>query len=437
MAENDGEDRRRFAVGLWLRVCVGSVALCFFGALSLLGAGFDFADCAPAYLGLAAAVGVNAVYWLAGSRRGFPLRDFYVHWGGDLVLITVILYGLGGSALPSSITPYMLIVTTSAVFVSRRASYAVATGAVLSHSTLVLLETAGALEPAWKIAAPMTEGGVRAFVIGAPVVMIYLVAYVAGVSADQVATANRVLRLQNQELDRLHRELDFNTKILAHDIRSPVTAVGGAIGELRRELERRGAGEDEMSLVEIARANVDHIEDMIDALQEVHRGGLEHSEPGEDTDLAGVLDEVAVELRAEISRKRVALDAGDLPTVHGVRRRLAFALRNLLTNALRYVPGDGRGQVTVGAEDRGSEWRVYVRDNGPGIAPEHREMIFEWFTKAPSPSKSPGLGIGLALVRRTAEQHGGRAWVDSDGRSGATFWLAIPKRVRREAEASG
>ena len=61
-----------------------------------------------------------------GKRRGFPVTDFYIHWALDLVLISIVLYGLGGALLPSSITGYILIVITSAVFISKKASFLVA-----------------------------------------------------------------------------------------------------------------------------------------------------------------------------------------------------------------------------------------------------------------------------------------------------------------------
>jgi signal transduction histidine kinase len=396
--------------------------------------GFSFNDCYPAYFSLVGVVVANIFYWVAAKRRGFPIGDFYLHWAVDLVLITIIIYGLGGSALPSSITPYILIVITSAVFISKQASYLVATGAVLSHSTLVAMEASGWLEPGWTIVAPFSEKGVHVFVLVAPMIMIYLVAYIAGASADQVATANRLLAngnralvKQNTELDRLHQELDFHAKVLAHDIRSPVTAAGGAISELRRDLIEKGAAANEVALIDMARANLSQLEDMIDALQEVQRAGAGYSGQRELVELSEVLRELLVEVQAEVTRRAVVVHITELPSIYGIRRGLVVALRNLFTNALRHVPSNGTGTIAVGAEDAGAEWRIYVRDNGPGIAAEHQELVFQLFRKAPQQAKSPGLGIGLALVRRTAEQHGGRAWVESDGRNGAMFWLSLPK----------
>jgi signal transduction histidine kinase len=423
----------KFIVGLWLRVASASVFLAFLAPFTILGIDFPYKQCSVAYYGLVGLIVANLGYWAIGKRRGFPLTDFYAHWAIDLVLITMVMYGLGGCLLPSCITGYILIVITSAVFISKRASYVVATGAALAYGGSIAAEAAGWIDPAYDLGLPEFSAGMKALVIGGPIFMVYLVAFIAGTLGDQLNTANALLRLRNEELrerneslDRTRSELDFQSRVLSHDIRMPVTAAVSALREVEQELivqERTGMGH----LLEIAVGNLGRVEDMIESLDQV-RDGLEWTERFQAVDLAEVMEELGIEFRHEITRRRATLVVEKkLPTVAGRRERFVVMLRNLIGNALRYVPEDGGGRIRIGVREYPREWRIFVEDNGCGVAPEFQTVIFEMFRKAPQRAKAGGMGMGLALVKKVAEQHGGRAWVESDGRSGATFWVCVSK----------
>jgi hypothetical protein len=109
--------------------------------------------------------------------------------------------------------------------------------------------------------------------------------------------------------------------------------------------------------------------------------------------------------------------------LHGDLPRLLEVFTELLGNALKFLDVQ-TPEVEIGAERRGPDVLSWVRDNGPGIAPAYHQKIFQPLHQL-DPS-AEGTGIGLALVSRVVERHGGRVWVESEGRGGTTVWLRLP-----------
>jgi signal transduction histidine kinase len=137
--------------------------------------------------------------------------------------------------------------------------------------------------------------------------------------------------------------------------------------------------------------------------------------------------ESAVEPFVEELRARggVIVVEGPLPVVRAQATMLRQVLANLLANAVTYVPPGVRPHVRIRAEERGGRVRLWIEDNGIGIAPEHRERIFEVFERLHGTETYPGTGIGLAIVRRGMERMGGRAGVESEPGKGARFWIEL------------
>jgi signal transduction histidine kinase len=115
----------------------------------------------------------------------------------------------------------------------------------------------------------------------------------------------------------------------------------------------------------------------------------------------------------------------DLPRVYGDRPRLVEVLQNLLDNAAKFMDAQEQPCIEIGQEgEQNGQPVFYVRDNGMGIAPEHHDRIFGLFNKLDP--KTDGTGVGLALVRRILEVHGGRVWIQSEVGKGATFFFTLP-----------
>jgi signal transduction histidine kinase len=119
----------------------------------------------------------------------------------------------------------------------------------------------------------------------------------------------------------------------------------------------------------------------------------------------------------------------DLPIVHGDKVRLIEVIQNLVENAAKYSNPRARTLIEIGAQPSSAGWFIFhVRDNGMGIAPEYHEKIFGLFNKLDALTE--GTGIGLTLVKRIIEVHGGQIWVESTPGAGATFYFTLPAKPK-------
>ena len=234
---------------------------------------------------------------------------------------------------------------------------------------------------------------------------------------------------KNDELERKNTELERFTYSVSHDLKGPLFTIRGFLGILGRRLDKDDPIEIDRPAVRSDLAKIDHtaevLEQQLDALLELSRIGLV-AQTMERIPLAELVDETlellagAVEQHAAKVRVRP-----DLPAVHGDRARLLAVFQNLIDNAIKYR-GDGPPRLEIDAEARGEVVVCTVRDHGVGLPVGGQERIFELFGQLDSAAS--GHGIGLALVRRIVEVHGGTIRAESDGIGlGTRFVFTLPR----------
>jgi len=257
--------------------------------------------------------------------------------------------------------------------------------------------------------------------------------------ANQLATALQQTNLYNalqvelaerkkliSQLEASNAELERFTYTVSHDLRSPLVTIKGFLGMLMKDLQedRQDKVEDDFQRIANA-ANKMHI--LLSDLLELSRIGRVINPP-EEVDLAQVIGEAIETLDANLRLKKVVVNSPlEMPIVYGDRVRLREVVENLIDNAAKYTGDQPHPMIEIGTKNDKNEVVIFVKDNGLGIEQQYHNKVFGLFDKLDASSE--GTGIGLALIKRIIETHGGKIWVESEGLGkGSTFCFTIPDR---------
>lgn len=224
-------------------------------------------------------------------------------------------------------------------------------------------------------------------------------------------------------LERSNRDLDHFAYVTSHDLKAPLRGIANLARWVGEDLGA-GASERSREFLSLIGGRVHRLETMIDGVLNYSRAGRTADEPA-NLELGPLVTDI-VELLAP---PQGAVRIGNLPAVQSPRSPLEQVFLNLISNALKH----GGKHVEVGAEPAEDAWEFFVRDDGPGIAPRFHAQIWGLFQTLRARDTTESTGIGLAVVRRIVEAHGGRAWVESEEGRGATFrftWPRTPLRSR-------
>ena len=261
----------------------------------------------------------------------------------------------------------------------------------------------------------------------------------AGYAGLAIENARLNTALQNElahrqtlidELETKNAELERFTYTVSHDLKSPLVTITGFLGYLEKDAL---AGEPARIRSTIARINnaAYKMQALLNDLLELSRIGRLMNSP-EQIPFNEIVNEAVDRVRGKLDEINAIIEIQtDMPIVHGDRVRLVEVVQNLVENAAKYSIPKARPRVEIGAKvELERSVVLYVHDNGIGIAPEYHENIFGLFNKLDP--KADGTGIGLTLVKRIIEVHGGRIWVESEAGQGATFYFTLPKIPQKE-----
>jgi light-regulated signal transduction histidine kinase (bacteriophytochrome) len=241
----------------------------------------------------------------------------------------------------------------------------------------------------------------------------------APVSSGPLETADP-LRL---EMERVNRELHALHTAVSHDLRSPLRGVLNfvAVLEIDHGPELDSGARKILGRVRASAEDGIAVLDGLARLSHVERSPLER----EALEVDAIVREAFAEVAPE--RDQVELSVSELPKVFADRTLLRAAFRELLANGVKFSAGRERAHVAVSGRSTPEGEVVFsVADDGVGFEPRYAAKLFEVFERGHVREEFPGAGIGLAVVRRVAERHGGRAWAEAEPEGGARLHLALP-----------
>ena len=244
--------------------------------------------------------------------------------------------------------------------------------------------------------------------------------------AEQLGDLNRSLRQRAAEIEGINKELESFSYTISHDLRAPLRAMQGLSNALIEDYGHclDSAGQDYARRIASAASRMDAlIQDLLE-YSRLSRAQLEMKP----VNLEALVDDLLTEYQEEIRQRQASITVQrPLPEVMGHATTLMQILNNLISNGMKFVAPGVPPQISIRSEAHNGWVRVWVEDNGIGIAPEHHDRIFRVFERLHVSEVYPGTGIGLAIVHKAVERLGGRIGLESGVGAGTKFWLDLVK----------
>ena len=237
------------------------------------------------------------------------------------------------------------------------------------------------------------------------------------------AALERALREHAQELEATNIELDAFTRSVSHDLRTPLNALIGFSSLLTMRYAPQMEAEPRLWIDQIERA-AKRMNQLIDDLLRLSRLGRQ-SLSLEPVDMTALVRGVVDELIPAQDRQQVQVVIGVLPRVSADPPLLRQVVVNLVSNARKFTRHAAQPIIEIGCS-LGSEGQVFfVRDNGAGFDMAHADRLFEAFERLHRAEEFEGSGVGLSIVQRIVQRHGGRIWAEGKPGQGATFYFTL------------
>jgi PAS domain S-box-containing protein len=241
---------------------------------------------------------------------------------------------------------------------------------------------------------------------------------------SRVAERTAALAAQTATLKATNDELEAFSYSVSHDLRAPLRAIDGFAKLLaaRYSSELSEEGQGYLGKVRTGAKQMGQLIDGLLAFSRLQRQALVRTP----VDLAALVREVWEEFAPDRAGRDIEFVVEDLPRANADARLIRHVLSNLLSNSIKYTRTRTPARITISAEQRAGAEPVYViSDNGVGFDMRYADKLFQVFQRMHRAEEFEGTGIGLALVARIVDRHGGRVWANAEPDGGATFYFTL------------
>jgi two-component system sensor histidine kinase/response regulator len=251
--------------------------------------------------------------------------------------------------------------------------------------------------------------------------------------AETLRILNENLETRAQQLSAVNKELESFCYTIAHDLRAPLRAMEGLTSLLLDEHAEK-LNPEAIEYGERIRGSASRMDQMIQELLAYSRLTLLEFQP-QPVRLSRVVKDAVSQVAWDLEKRQALVNIKHSNShVMGHYPMLVQVLANLVSNGVKFVPPETKPMVNVWDARDGSLVRIYVEDNGIGIAPEHQQRIFRVFERLHGREHYTGTGIGLAIVEKAVSRMNGRVGVESEIGKGSRFWIELPACQRPDEE---
>jgi signal transduction histidine kinase len=233
------------------------------------------------------------------------------------------------------------------------------------------------------------------------------------------------VKARTAELEFANREMEAFSYSVSHDLKAPIRAMQGfsrmLVGEHAAKLDAEGR-----RLLQVVCDNTKLMHHLIDDLLALSRLGRLQIRKSV-INLTAMVRQIFDQLRTQTPERELRLTVGDLPPALGDQSLLNQVMMNLLGNAVKFTKSRETAVIEVGGRTEGKEDIYYVKDNGVGFDERYADKLFGVFQRLHGGEEFEGTGVGLSIVKRIVQRHGGRVWAKGKVGEGATFYFALPK----------
>jgi PAS domain S-box-containing protein len=244
---------------------------------------------------------------------------------------------------------------------------------------------------------------------------------------DEIKRLNEDLKHRALELEAAYKELETFSYSISHDLRNPLLVIGGFSRVLLERYSNHldAKGQQFLSMIH---SNTQKMLQLIDDLLTFSRSEHQQMKPS-DIDMGELAKAVFAELKSIIPEQTLLLDIKALPPACGDQSMIRQVFTNLLSNAIKFTGPKGAGVIEIGCMVKENQDIYYVKDNGVGFDMQYAGKLFGVFQRHHTVDEFEGTGVGLAIVQRIIERHGGQVWAEGKVNEGATFYFTLPRQV--------